>query len=442
MSKYTTAANRPKRHGVTMLEHLEQRRLLSASGFQAETMAEVRDLIKAGTHSPLEALAFVRSGLAASRADTTLPPGVTTGVTDQSDPFTVYSAMRHVPADVSTQSSGLGDIYVTYSDLFGRDANGNLDRDMVDEDRVRRAARIAADSGRKWVVNIEDWAININEADPATVQETMDKFLQLIEWAKDERPEVEIGIYGIFPIRDYWTPVHYSQRTSQLADAIDNDRGDYWIGVFEGLVAQEQAKYDAWEAANQFLQPLADAVDFIAPSLYTFYDNPTSWQVYAEHNLQQAAAYGKPVFPFLMPTLHNTSDTVNGDDFRAQLDFVSDRADSVVIWRGFSSWDSGEGWWQATEQFVTDTQASADRTPVPITNAGPVLPAAKESLFDEQQPTKPDFETRTGQSRGETTSVSRDTTYQVEASGRVSERVVPVSVLEGEDEEIAVARRA
>ncbi|MEM1011952.1 MAG: hypothetical protein AAGI46_06990 [Planctomycetota bacterium] len=457
MSKYTTAANRPKRHGVTMLEHLEQRRLLSASGFQAETMAEVRDLIKAGTHSPLEALAFVRSGLTAAATDTALPPGVTSGSGQNADSFSIYSAMRNLPGDVSLVDAGVDEIFVTYGDLFSRDANGNLLDDMVAEHRVRDAARTAADSGRKWVVNIEHWETDINQGDEATVRETMDKFLQLIEWAKDERPNVEIGIYRMFPVRDYWTPVNLHNRTNQLNDALNDVPGSSSVSLAQDRVDAEQERYDDWETANQFLQPLADAVDFIVPSLYAFYDNHTSWEVYAEHNLQQAAAYGKPVIPFLMPVYHNTTNTIDQDDFRAQLDFVRDRADSVVIWRGLSAWDSGDGWWQATQQFASDVRLQTNSTPLFDDEPGPILPDDEvppgELLLDDEEPVQTTNPDETRRAQNSTTlstsnespseeSKEQDFNYRVEAHGEDGEHSVAVDILESEDDEVSVSRSA
>ena len=73
----------------------------------------------------------------------------------------------------------------------------------------------------------------------------------------------------MLPIRNYWAPV----------------RGD-------------SAAISDWQAENRRLQRLADAVDIIFPSLYTFYDDPAGWVTYAVANIKEARSYGKPVYAF------------------------------------------------------------------------------------------------------------------------------------------------
>ncbi len=471
MSKHPNEQRVDRNPRVSLLENLEQRRMLSAAAGDVEPMFQIRAMIEAGTHSPLEALAMVRQNLGANQVPETSLSGTpivqpalpetstsgTDGVAATEPSFSVFSGMRHVPDGVSLEDEGVDDILITYGDLFGRGPNGELLDDMVAEHRVREFARRAADSGRKWVVDIEHWAHDINKADEATVQETMDKFLQLIEWAKDERPHVEIGIYGIMPIRNYWTPNELERRTAQLEEA-KADGNAFWIGVFQDLVDTEQSRYDKWENANDFLQPLADQVDFIVPSLYTFYDNPEAWETYAEHNLEQAASYGKPVIPFLMPHYHNAgplTGEMNGEDFRAQLDFVRDNADGVVIWRGFSAWDTGEGWWQATTDFTaalaaeqidvdsdggdgTGTVAGTGKTPDSVFTETDEEAEQKEKAAKEQaaETARPDRKSVENQK------LRQASNYRVQSASftGVPERVVSVGFFDAEEMKIAVSR--
>src|SRR5690606_4651448 len=151
------------------------------------------------------------------------------------------------------------------------------ERSMPDEQRVRRMANRVADAGQMAVLNIEHWPVDIRSNSPAVVAETIGKFQQIIEWAKDERPDLVIGSYGEVPIRDYWAPTDYFSALEGVAelDALGIGRYEWHKGHQGGWwrnrLIQTQPKYEAWQQANEFLRPLAESVDVLFPSLYTFY---------------------------------------------------------------------------------------------------------------------------------------------------------------------------
>jgi hypothetical protein len=176
-----------------------------------------------------------------------------------------------------------------------------------------------------------EWTANIN------------KLKSVISVFRQEMPNVKLGYYLLLPQRNW------------LAACGDPKK-----------VASRTA---TWQQNNLKLQPLADAVDIIFPSLYTFYLDAKSvacWPKYAEANIQQARLYGKPVWTFLWPKLHTDQTKWIPQAFwRTQLETVSTKADGMVIWSWAQStdkWSWTAPWWVETADFLKDKGL------VPLTN--------------------------------------------------------------------------
>jgi hypothetical protein len=154
-----------------------------------------------------------------------------------------------------------------------------------------------------------------------------------------------IGYYGVPPIRDYW----------------------------RALDPPNSQPYRAWQSANDQLQPLANAVDALFPSLYTFYDDQDGWTQYAIANLSEARrlARGKPVYAFIWPQFHNSNPVLGlklipGEFWALQLQTIAQHADGVVIWGGWQVlWDENAEWWQATRQFLRTRPATCSTPNAP-----------------------------------------------------------------------------
>src|SRR5262249_9334700 len=123
-----------------------------------------------------------------------------------------------------------------------------------------------------------------------------------------------IGYYSLVPIRDYW-------RSLQPADARERRE---------------------WAAENDRVRPLAQKVDAVYPSLYSFYDDIAGWEKSALATLSGARrpAPGKPVYPFLWPQFHESNKKLAGQYvsaamWRQQLEFVRQHADGAVLWGGW-----------------------------------------------------------------------------------------------------------
>lgn len=191
-------------------------------------------------------------------------------------------------------------------------------------------------------VDVEHWPLRA--VDDNQIAASIDKYVQLATWIKSERPELKLGFYGIPPVREYWAAQSTTSPESQR-----------------------------WRTTNDKLRLLADKVDVVFPSLYTFYPNREGWTVYAEANLAEARKYGKPVYVFLMPVYHPSHRRLQGQPipaefWRQQLETVARRADGLVIWTGPGKhWRKKAPWWRTTKQFLQ----SLRHAPAP---AKPLLP--------------------------------------------------------------------
>ena len=226
--------------------------------------------------------------------------------------------------------------------------------DSISEPNLEWTRKFARYIDPRWmfVVDIEHWP---TYGDEAVVAESIRKLALVVDTIKEVNPQVVTGIYGMMPVRDYWTPV---------ANGYDSPQ------------------FDAWAARNARLQELADHVDVIVPSLYTFYPDydangtPRLWErdrwvQYATANLLQAQQYGKPVVPYVWPLYHGGGGSddpnspnyrywkyqpIGGEFWRLILDTVHQYSDSTVIWEGLqrSTWNDQAPWWQATQDFLAE----------------------------------------------------------------------------------------
>lgn len=234
--------------------------------------------------------------------------------------FVVYDAMLFQGRPTSKQL-GMRKLYMVYSGALWRRGDS---RDEPIESRVRAAARRVPD-GALVCVDIEHWPVRGPQAG-----QSIRKLAQVLAWMRDEKPNILLGYYGLMPIGDYWRAIR----------PVDDPRHQRWV------------------KENQGVQALAEHVDVIFPSLYTYYDNPRQWRVFAQANLKQARQYGKPVYPFIWAQFHNSHDDragqyLPGPFWRMQLQWSRQHADGVVIWGGWQRpWPGDAPWWRETAQFV------------------------------------------------------------------------------------------
>ena len=114
---------------------------------------------------------------------------------------------------------------------------------------------------------------------------------------------------------------------------------------------------------NSFCYPALANNDRVDASVYLFYAGTSDENTirYITENIERGKEKGLPVYAWLMPTYHPSSDpnqTPIGDHtFRVALDAIYNAdADGVVIWHAnaIPTFDPTHGWYVATTQFIAD----------------------------------------------------------------------------------------
>lgn len=258
---------------------------------------------------------------------------------EAADPFVVRDATRY-PTDPNLSPYGLKDIVVAYeSSLWPAGASkATPDLNYI---RTYYIPKVKSKNPDVLVLDIEvykftstttaaDWNNNIN------------KLKSVIALFRQELPNTKIGYYMLAPERN-------------------------WLATC-GDPKKRVARYTAWHDRNLRMQPLADAVDILFPSLYTFYSDLESqkcWQAYAKANIAEAKMYGKPVWPFITMKYHQSTTWIAGAFWKVQLETIFNNANGVVIWSSATAgdaWSWTAPWWVATKNFMTA------KALVPVTN--------------------------------------------------------------------------
>lgn len=162
------------------------------------------------------------------------------------------------------------------------------------------------------ILDIEHWKL----------PQEIDKYIKVVDWFRAVRPELRIGYYSMIPQRSYWAPF--------LGEQAERAWNQHNASLGRTRV---NGKFDS--------RGLADVVDFVCPSLYSFYLNGSNWdhekiwiEHYAPKNIAAARAYQKQVYPFVWLRVHpgNTDQILPLDHFRRQIEFCLEHADGVCIW--------------------------------------------------------------------------------------------------------------
>lgn len=174
--------------------------------------------------------------------------------------------------------------------------------------------------------DVEEWTLYGN---PPDLEARIDKHLRATQIARATTPGLRFGFYGVIPTTPYWP-------------------------ILRGQVNE----LETWHAINRRSQVIADNVDYLFPSLYTFYDDPKGWEVTARTAIQEARQFGKPVYPFLWFEFHDGTPlqgkTIPRDYWRRQLEVCREFADGVVLWGGFAEqWNDAAPWWLETKSFLS-----------------------------------------------------------------------------------------
>ncbi len=186
----------------------------------------------------------------------------------------------------------------------------------------------------------DDW---VAKTPPVKITDTdrdraIRELASIADWAHEANPKLIIGYFGILPQREYWSFIQPTKMHENL---------------------------DKLQQRNKKFRALAEHVDVLFPSLYTFYDKPEEWKIYAKGMFEEARQYNKPTYAFIWPIYHSSNATL-GDQFiagafwRLQLETIYKLGfDGVVIWGGdkkqwnVSALDTDpSNWWYQTLSFM------------------------------------------------------------------------------------------
>jgi hypothetical protein len=216
----------------------------------------------------------------------------------------------------------------------GTPSRKDFDLSLPQRDLVEEVARLSPSYGPITVFDIEHWPLK----DETFAQASVDNYVTVAEWfRKVAPPDQQFGYYGMVPIRDY----------------------------SRALKGEGHADFQEWQAENDRLAPFAAAVDILFPSIYTFYNDPDDWMIYAKAQIDESRriASGKPVVAFIWPVYHPSNrlrggDPLEQDFWQLQLEFLTEHADGLVIWTHSDTktidFADIPPWWDVTQQFLKD----------------------------------------------------------------------------------------
>lgn len=205
------------------------------------------------------------------------------------------------------------------------------DLSAEDETRIRNLAKTWKLKNIDLVcLDIECWPTSGSEE---LVAHTIKRYEKVLGWIHQEAPNVKIGSFG-FPHRPF--------KLTELNDP-------------------QSSAYKNWQIENDRLRPLIQQLDVIFLCLYTNTTDPEKWKLFAKADIENAASYGKPIYPFIWPRYYDSMPglgwTFIPDSFwKMELNYVKENADGAVIWDygKWQHWNDQVSWWQAVLQLSQD----------------------------------------------------------------------------------------
>lgn len=204
---------------------------------------------------------------------------------------------------------------------------------------VAKKLHALPDDGVPLVMDFEFYSFSQGLKNSLEALEGLTTIAKSFKTAAPSRP---IGFYGYMPVHDY----------------------------FDAIKPKSSSEYRTWQDENTMAGMLNPYVDFLAPSLYTFYNRPADWQTYARAQISEARRISdKPVYAFIWPHFHNQGkkkqpSAIPADFWRLQLETMSEIADGVILWGGWNfgrqasmKWNSQASWWVQTKEFLASLSA-------------------------------------------------------------------------------------
>jgi hypothetical protein len=310
------------------MERIQSRRIILSTVFAFEPFG----LRKIGRLSltALLSLSFLGSLLSPANAAEEVAAATPAPVVTPAKPFVARDATRY-GENHDLSKYGLKHIEVVYEGSLWPAGASRVQPDLRHISKVY-IPKIRRKKLDVLIIDIEQWLFKPGLT-AAQVSENIVKYKKVIDVFRRDLPGVKLGLYYVMPERNWLAPC--------------------------GDPKKRASRSASWQQRTLQLQPLADAVDIMFPSLYTFYETKPAavacWPNYAKANIEMAKQFGKPVWAFLWMK-NRTGDTfLPASLWKTQLETVYQYADGVVLWSKASSrdrWNWTAPWWVETAKFL------------------------------------------------------------------------------------------
>ncbi|MDA8563091.1 hypothetical protein N9L06_01425 [Mariniblastus sp.] len=203
------------------------------------------------------------------------------------EPFIVFTN------DKALQARGAKPYTLTQKHFWFDKVDGKYDYSKHSVNRTKKFFPRNADG--LIVIDIEVWDLT-----PETRDDVYQKMLSVTNTVRTIAPGNRIGWYSFLPKQDYLDPIKHKP-------------GD--------------PAYETWTAENRAnIKKFGHLFDFIAPSVFTFYESDTieSWSRYAGANIDEAVVANKQIYAFVWPIYQETKAPIPDELWRQQLRFLRD----------------------------------------------------------------------------------------------------------------------
>lgn len=234
---------------------------------------------------------------------------------------------------------GIKDITILYASRFW-DKNQSR-KDIPSEKRLKSLAQKYDGKTEMIVLDIEHWKVQGHPLRPWIINESIEKYTETIKLFKSYTTQSRVGYFGgPFPISNY---------NASIAD-------------------KNSSLYKTWIEDNSKLTSLANHVDAVFPSVYTYNENIAEWEKSFLRKIENLKRfYNGKVYVFLWPQYfdnkpapeHLRLEYIDPEFWKHQLEFAKQHVDGVVIWGGWDfknwrrlDWDNNAEWWLETKKFI------------------------------------------------------------------------------------------
>ncbi|HEX3358683.1 MAG TPA: carbohydrate-binding protein [Tepidisphaeraceae bacterium] len=130
---------------------------------------------------------------------------------------------------------------------------------------------------------------------------------------------------------------------------------------------------DKWDAQTDACAPLIDALDFVAPVLYSDTIDQSQFGARMSLQIRNARRLNKPVYPFIWPEYFEFAahiprhELIGGDQWQAILDECRNEADGAILWGGEHKFDPALPWARITQNYLATQPLPAPDPPANLT---------------------------------------------------------------------------